>query len=424
MDNVVKKNILALLMYQGSALLMPLITLPYIARVLGVVEFGRLGLCLAITQYFVLLVDYGFNLSVTAKVAKIQQDSYELTKVFFTTYYAKVLLLIVGMVILCLLSSFALIRDNIGLLACCYLIVIGNFLFPLWFLQGIEQMEVIANTNLLARISSIPLILLFVHTSQDVYKVALIQGFTSLMAAILALIRVYRLKLLTIHYMPRFAEVKATLQDSWHYFVSISSVSLYTNTNILILGLMANSTAVGYFAGVDKIKNAMLSVTVPFTQAIYPKVIKLMQENEEQAFLFIAKYLIVFGLGSLIYSILIFLCAPLIVMILLGKEYINAIQDLQVLAFLPFLVVVNNFFGTQIMLSKNKQKAFMVITIFGGLINVISLFLLAYNYGDLGASISILSTEFIITTVMYAYIHKKIPRFTKVLKSLMAFKYK
>lgn len=417
MDKVVRKNIVSLLLYQGSALIIPLVTLPYIARVLGIIEFGRLGICLAIIQYFSLLVDYGFNLSITAKIAKVQNDINQLTKIFFITFFTKALLVLLGLAILFCIMPFKIIHHNIGLIMCCYLGVLGSFLFPIWFLQGIEKMEVISNSNLIARFLSIPLIFMLVHSSHDVYMVALIQGFTGILASILALVKIQQLKLLNGFYKPNFQDVREYLVDGWHYFVSISSVSLYTNTNILILGLVADSTAVGYFAGIDKIKNAMLSVLNPFTSAIYPKINKLMKEDEDKAFIFIAKYLVVFGIGTLVYSILIFLLAPLIVTILLGNTYLSAVKDLQVLAFLPVLIIISNFFGTQIMLSKGEKKAFMCIITICGLVNIILLSILGRKYADLGACFSLLITELIVTLTMIIYVGKVNPKFFKIFKS-------
>ncbi len=418
MDKVIKKNILALLLYQGSALLIPLITLPYLARVLGVIEFGRLGLCVAIIQYFVLLVDYGFNLCITARIARIasyQSDYQQLVKIFFTTFYAKAVLMLVGLFVLCLCLFIPIIRNNIELILCCYLMVIGNFLFPSWFLQGLEKMDIISNSNLFARFLAVPLIFLFIHNSSDVFKVALIQGTISILASLLALVKIYQLKIVSTIYFPSVNEIKEYLAESWHYFISISSVSLYTNTNVLILGLVANSTSVGYFIGVDKVKGAMLSVLNPFTQAIYPRVNKLMQEDEEQAFIFIARYLVVFGFGSLIYSVLIFLLSPLVIQVLLGKDFLPAVKDLQILAFLPFIIILNNFFGTQLMLPKGKKKSFMWIISGGGVLNIILLSLLGSKYKDFGACLSIFITELFITLLMIIYTYIKMPNFFYIL---------
>lgn len=413
-----RKNLISLLIFQGISLLIPLATLPYLARVLGVVQFGMLGLAMAITQYFLIFVDYGFNLSATAKIAKASKDRILISECFYTTMVCKAILFTIGLISLTLGILFIpKINDISLLLLISYLTVFGNLLFPIWFLQGVQKMHVIAISSLVAKVTTLPLIFILVKGPEDIFLVALIQGGVSILSGILALTQIYKLQLLIKVYVPTYKDILNTMGDGWHYFVSSSAISLYTNTNLIVLGLMSNSMAIGYFAGIDKIKSAMLSILSPFTQAIYPKVNSLFQENKRDGFNFVAKYLLRYSIVGLLYSITIYLFSPIIVRILLGESYIPAVINLKILAFLPLLIVINSLLGTHLLLPLGMKKSFMHIIISCGLIHIVVLIPLVYFFDDIGASISIIVTECIVTAMMIAYIIKKFPFFYNEIRS-------
>ncbi|HEN5443820.1 TPA: oligosaccharide flippase family protein, partial [Yersinia enterocolitica] len=103
--SVLRRNIFSLLLLQGSNYIIPLLTLPYLTRVLGVEGFGVYSLTLSLAQYFVILIDFGFNLSASKKIAEHQDDPEYISKIFFETLISKSILCLVSIVIVVLLLA-------------------------------------------------------------------------------------------------------------------------------------------------------------------------------------------------------------------------------------------------------------------------------------------------------------------------------
>ena len=150
--SALKRNMLSLFTLQGAAYLLPLIAIPYLVRVLGPTAYGRIAFAQAFVQYFVLLTDYGFNLSATRSIALTKGDRRALSRIFSSVIAAKLCLAAVGWCVLELACLFSpdLARHH-ALFVVCYLAVLGNALFPVWLFQGIERMGYITAFSIAAR---------------------------------------------------------------------------------------------------------------------------------------------------------------------------------------------------------------------------------------------------------------------------------
>lgn len=137
-----KKNIGSLLVVQAANYVLPLVTVPYLAHTLGARGFGRIAFAQAFAQYFVVLTDFGFNLSATRKVAMCREDINELSHLFSAVMTTKALLMILGFFMVLVLTTYIpILRHDSTLCKITYLSVLGNVMFPVWFLQGTQRME-------------------------------------------------------------------------------------------------------------------------------------------------------------------------------------------------------------------------------------------------------------------------------------------
>lgn len=392
-----RNNIVALFILQGANYILPLITLPYLLRVLGPENFGRVGFAQAFIAYFIVLTDYGFNLSATRTVAQIRSDKDLLSRFVSTVIVIKSVLMLFGfLAMLAIIWSVPEWREDWALYSLAYLSVLGGVLFPVWLFQGIEQMRYITILSISARVLVVIAIFTLVQQSSDYRLAATIQALSGVASGLLALMILPRL--VSLHWVwPEMADIRHAVKDGWHLFVSNVAINLYTSSNIFFLGLLANPTVVGYFSAAEKLVKAIQGLVGPVSQAVYPLVAALKARSPESALDFIVKLLTFQSAATLAISIGLFLLAGPIVHLLFGTTYEPSIALLQWMAPLPFLIGISNVFGIHTMLNFDMKAWFSLIVSISGLLNILLIFLLVPSLGAKGSAISVLLTE---TTVM------------------------
>ncbi len=407
-----RKNIAALFAVQIASYAAPLVTLPWLTRVLGPSNFGRLSFCAAVTSYFVLFADYGFNLSATRQIAVHSHDRVGRSRIFWNTITVKALLAAAGFPCLLLLTlcghRFA---EERTLLLINYLAVLGAVLTPTWYFLGTERQAVLSGITIAVRIISIPAIFLFVRSSQDVQMAALLPSGMTIIGGLLCLMVLMKDKQLDRIQFDR-GELAAVFRDGWHVFVSTASISLYQATNTVVLGLVAGNAAVGHYSAAEKVVQACQSLLAPIGQSVYPRISRLMNESRAAAFALIRKVLRIQGGAALALSVMLFVLAPPLIRLLYGPSYEETIGVLRWLAGLPLLVGLSNVFGVQTMLAMGMNQLVSGILVAAGAINVVTLFALTHWFGAEGAAMAVAGTELFVTLAFAVIVrHRKLPVF-------------
>ncbi|OHV09331.1 flippase [Kushneria phosphatilytica] len=390
------KNVFSLLVLQGGQYILPLITFPYLARVLGPANFGVLGFVFAIAQYCTLFTDYGFNLTATKKIAENREDKHYISQIFWTTMTSKTVLL--GIVLLGLLLSVIFVpslNDIALILAFAGIQVAGSVLLPVWLFQGIERLWAVTVSSLTARATSVPLIFLFVHSPDDLWVAALIQSSTSVMAGLIAcfFVRHYRAIAFTA-ISP--ADVKEAFRDGFPIFIATIAISLYTMSTTVMLGMVSTHTQTGLFNASDKIRNAITSAFLVLGNAFFPRVNVLLKESEAKANAFLRKLMVGQCILTLLISVALFLFAPLITELALGDQYADATPIIQVLAPLVFLVSTSMIFGNYMLLPYGYRRIYTQVPAVMAVVHLVALIPMAHYYGAMGGAVTLLTTETII----------------------------
>jgi Membrane protein involved in the export of O-antigen and teichoic acid len=407
LDKSVIRNIVSLVGVQGANYIVPLITLPYLVRVLGPVGYGGLNFSLALIQYFVLFADYGFNLSVTKQISVMRDSKEKISELFWIVMFCKSVLAVFGLVTLVLLIYFfPKIGEFSIVLVCAYTVVIGNVLFPVWLFQGLERMGMIAIANITAKLMAVPLIFVFVKTSSDAWLAGLITGITTVTAGIIGLIAIRRFNWIDWH-KPTWGGVKRELSLGWHVFLSTAAISLYTVSITVILGIIAGPVAVGYYTAADKIRQAVQGIIAPVSLAIYPRINALMVKDRIIAFAMIRKLLLIQGVGTFILSLLLFLFSEPIILLAYDSGYINSVTVLKWLAWLPFVIGLSNVLGIQTLLVLGLNEIFSRILIASGVLSLLLIFPLGSLWAQDGAAIATFITELTVTLLMLLIIIKR-----------------
>src|SRR5690554_3117541 len=151
---VLASNFGYLMLLQIAGYVFPLITIPYLARVIGVDGFGKIAFAAAVMVWFQTVSDWGFNYTATRDVARNRDDKEKVSEIFSNVLWARCLLMIVSFLLL-LLAIFIvpIFRDNYAIILVTFLLVPGHIMFPDWFFQAMERMKYITILNQIGRAS-------------------------------------------------------------------------------------------------------------------------------------------------------------------------------------------------------------------------------------------------------------------------------
>lgn len=267
-------NFFSLSILQAANYVLPLITLPYLVRVLGPEKYGLIVFAQAFIQYFNILTDYGFNLSATREISIYRDDLQKVSEIFSSVMVIKFGLLVLSLVIMSVLVfSCWKFRQDWLVYYLTFGTVIGQVLFPVWFFQGMERMKYITYLNLTAKLIFTVAIFIFISDKLDYWKVPLFNSSGYIIAGIISLLLVYK-NFNTTFKFNRYELIKKYFKDSSQFFLSRVSVSVYTSSNIFVLGLFTTHEMVGYYSMAEKLYQAVQYLYSPVVQTLYPYITK------------------------------------------------------------------------------------------------------------------------------------------------------
>jgi len=405
-NKVLFKNFTSLSVLQIANYIFPLITLPYLVRVLGPEKYGLVNFAAAFAAYFTIITDYGFNLSATQEISVSRNDKKRVAEIFSSVITLKMMFFILSSVIFFLaVLVIPQFQEYQLLFIVTFISVFGTALFPLWFYQGIERMNYILVITVSVRLIIIVLIFVIIKAENDFIKLAALNTIAQFVigfAGLMIVLNKFHIK----YIFPKISLLKLQIKNGWNLFLSTVWINLYTTSNVFILGLFAPANVVGYFAAADKIRMAFQGILSPMSQSVFPYVNNLLSESYERFISFNKKLFKIALLVGTVISIALFLFAEPLVNIVLGKDYESSILVLKIIAWLPLIIFLSNILGIQTMLPMNKHKSFAIILFFAAMINLILSFILVPTYFEIGTSISVLVTEIFVTMSFFVFIKK------------------
>ncbi|MCB1196069.1 oligosaccharide flippase family protein [bacterium] len=233
-------------------------------------KFGIVSFAQAFIQYFIIATDYGFNLSAPREISIHHKDPHKISEIFSSVMILKLFFLFISILILlsviCIIPKF---QEDSNIYLFSFGMVAGYILFPAWFFQGMEKMGYITTLNIIAKLIFTISIFIFVRSESDYYKVPLINSLGFITTGIIALwivFKTFRVKL----QFPDTTILISHLKNSFYFFLSRISVSIYTISNTFILGLLTTNTLTGYYEAANKLIKAVSALNQPIVNAIYP----------------------------------------------------------------------------------------------------------------------------------------------------------
>ncbi len=398
------KNTMALLFMQATAYIAPFLVLPYLSRVLSKQHFGLIAFAMSFNWYFITLVEYGFNLTATRRIALHQDEPEKISKIFSSVMAAKTFLTVLGFVIM--LSVVLLtpkLRPNLTLFCICYLAVLGELLFPLWLFQGLQKMENLLWRDLLAKMTSLALVFTFVHQDGDYLWAA---GFQAGAMALSGVVGIITVPFLTpARFVPPSVEEAFTaLKEGWPVFLSMAAIAIQSASNTFILGLRSGPEDVAVFSVAYRLVVAFRTLTQPVVQAVYPHISHMAFGSRESAIAFLRKYALLLAAPFFVASVVLFVGAAPIIRIVFSAKYLPAVPLLRIMAFGVFLLAIQHVYSTFYMLAFGYEKQWSRLILQGTAVNFAVLIPLMYIICPAEAvSITLLVLDIFVAVASYLF---------------------
>ncbi|WP_228270610.1 flippase [Acinetobacter colistiniresistens] len=405
--SVFLKNLISLATVQGLNYLLPLLTLPYLVRVVGVDKFGVLSLATVVIAFFIVVTDYGFNYAATREISLNKSNKKELVKIVNSVMTIKLFLTILSVGILALLIHFVHKFNEYALVYwLTFGSVIGQVLFPVWFFQGVEKMQFITVINVISKVLSTLSIFIFVKSPEDYFIVPVLVALGSIVGGIYSLYLIRKDFGIYFELQTRQELLKHVKGGSNLFLTTMLSTAL-TSSGLLILGFYASNTVVGLYAAIEKLFKAIVGLFAPITQALYPISCKQFQEDNDSQKQYLKKLISVMALIALVISSSVALFAPFIVEMFYGEKMVIYSYVLQVMMIWLFFSVMNNVLGIQYLSAKKLDKFYMLAFIVSGSITTLMNLILIPEMLIDGILYAMIIGEIILTVAMIVMIKGK-----------------
>ena len=354
-NKTVLANFSYLSILQVFTILFPLLTYPYLLRVIGLELYGVIVFAQSIIIYISLVINFGFNMSSAKEVAIHKEDKDKLSQIVSTTYISKFILWIIcGVGYLIVITTFDFFREYYWVYFLSYLLTFNELLLPTWFFQGIEKMKYITIVNVSSRLVFVAAIFLFVREKSDYLYVPLLNGIGAIVAGLLALYIVFEKEGVQF----RLSSIYGIGEDykrSFPLFVSSLSTQIYLNVNKLIVGSYLGMSEVSIYDLGEKVAHLMKLPISIVAQSVFPKI------SRERNIKFLNRVMVLVASVSVVGYLVVCITSDWIVYAFTG-DYINtAVSVIRMLSISAIIVSFNSFLGGNRLVPFGYSRKYMQV---------------------------------------------------------------
>lgn len=382
---VLASNFGYLMLLQIAGYMFPLITIPYLARTIGVEGFGKIAFAAAVVIWFQTISDWGFSYTATRDIARNRENPKKVSEIFSNVFWARIALMSLSFVILLIaINTIAYFKENQTILLISFLLVPGHILFPEWFFQAMEKMRYITILNLMSKAFFTALIFIFINTKEDYILQPLFMSLGFLVSggvAMYLIIVKWKVKISP----PNLSSISKTIQGSTDVFINNISRNLYNSFSVVLLGFYSGTLANGILDAGRKFIEIAQSFMIVIDRIFFPFLSRKLGYHNHYAkgTLFIA----------VVGSTLLCLLAPFVIKIFYTEEFYQSIPILQILSVSIVSRALNSIYGTSYLVVIGKEKLMRNITLIVSLIGFMAAFPLVYYFSYWGAAVNIVVAQ-------------------------------
>lgn len=410
MAQSVKVNYILNLINTGTQILFPLITFPYVCRVIEADGIGQINFFQSIISYISLFTCLGIPMYAIREIARDRSDVVQMNRTAMEILLLHSMLTLVGYAIVAILClTVPQIQVNIPLFLILSLTIFFTAIGCEWFYQGIEDFKYITIRGLIIKTVSVVLLFIFVKSKTDLLYYGCYTVFGVLGGNIFNFFRLRK-------YIHReniiFSElhIKRHIKPVLKVFSFSVVTSIYLQLNTVLLGFLKNALAVGYFAAATKVMQMLLAMSACLGSVMMPRASHLIAENKEDEFNRLIQKSYDFTLAiALPMTIGLIFCAPSLITVLCGVKFEHSILPSQIIAPIILMVAISNVFGIQVLFPKGKINIVTLCCGIGAVADLILNLCLIPFFSYIGTSIAYLGAEVATTVSMYLIGRKYMP---------------
>ena len=400
----VKRNFIFNAIYQLSGIIIPLITLPYLSRILHAEGLGKYSYNYSIAFYFYMFIKLGLQNYGNRTVAYVKDDKEKLSRAFCEIYGFQIFM---GIIITFIYVIYVMtIASNKGI-ACIFIIMVFTGCIDLtWALYGLEEFKVTTVRDLITKIFTTLAIFIVVKNAEDTWKYALIYCIGFFFSNLVALPVVFK----RIKYIrPTLDGIKKHIKPNLVLFLPTIAVSIYKTMDKIMLGSLASEIEVGYYHSCEKIINVPLALITALGTVMLPRMSNIISKNEkaQEAELIFEKSIIFAMFISTSICVGIMTVSDIFVPLFYGDGFEKCIILFNVVLPSCIFLAFANVIRTQYLLPRKKDKLFVASLFSGAAVNLVLNVLLIPKYASVGAAIGTLVAEMVVCVVQSISVFKE-----------------
>lgn len=374
-------NFISLSLLQFIGYFSPLITFPYLARVIGVEGFGKLAFASSVVVYFDTFADFGFNYTAVRDIAIKRDDIQEVSRIFSIVMTAKFLLFLFSILIFAILIyAIPAFYENRLLFWITFMSIPGRILFPDWLFQAFEKMKYITIMNLVSKLLFISLIFVIIKKEEDYIYQPLLVLLGNLVSGVISLYFIR--KMFKVKYsFPAIKDIFTSIKEGKDMFISLFLPNLYTNFSVTLLGFYGGNFVTGIYSSGKKFIDLAEQVLGVLSRTFFPFLSRRIDKHHV--------YVKISALISLFFGIVLFFGADLLVNIFYTDKFSDAAIVIRIMSVAPFFLFLMNTYGTNYLVIMKKEKILKNIILYCSIGGFALAWFAIANFSYIGVSITV-----------------------------------
>lgn len=401
----IKKNFLYNAILTVSGYIFPLLTFPYVTRVLGAENIGIVNFALSVVDYFVLFSTLGMSIVGLREIAQ-SNDELKRNNVFNKLVSIHILLSLIALVIyiICVCIVPQLYEQKVLFMVGGTKIILNVFLIE-WLFRGLQDFRYVTLRTIATRLLYVAAIFIFVRERNDYVSYFIVTIAQVLLNACI-----------NWKYANRYVHFHFTLKGSGAYVMPLISwgtstvlLSFYTTFNVMYLGFISGALAVGYYTTATKLYTIILSILQAYNGVFIPYLNSLYSQGEIEKFKqTIGKSFNIVSTLSIPMVAVSYVLAPEIIDLIAGKEFVHSVLPFRIVLFQVLIIGISQITNSQILLSLRKDKEILISTIAGTATSVIILLLFVGKFAEVAAACAVTISHVVEFSFLLFYAKKNL----------------